>query len=74
MTERLSRRSLLGIAAVSTAAVATGASLKLRGCRSGRSQKAPPVAPLADYVDRNGWILTPADEKALGGGVRDVGR
>ena len=74
MTERVSRRTLLGIAAVGTAAVAAGASLQLRGCRNARPRDAATPASLADYVDRNGWILTPADGEALGGGEREVGR
>ena len=74
MTERVSRRTLLGIAAVGTAAVAAGASLQLRGCRQARPLEGAATTSFADYVDRNGWILTPADGEALGGGEREVGR
>jgi hypothetical protein len=37
----------------------------VRACRTRRSVVASPDLTIADYVDRNGWILTPADEKSL---------
>ena len=65
MTLRFSRRRLFGIAAAGTAAAAAGASLKeMRACRTKRVAASPDLT-IADYVDRNGWILTPADEKSL---------
>jgi hypothetical protein len=67
MTLRFSRRTLFGIAAGGTAAAAAGASLReMRACRTKRVAAAADLK-IADYVDRNGWILTPADEKSLDG-------
>jgi hypothetical protein len=64
MTPRFNRRTLFGIAA-GTAAAAAGASLReMRACRTKRVAAAADLTT-ADYVDRNGWILTPADEKSL---------
>jgi hypothetical protein len=37
----------------------------MRACRTSRSVAAASDLTIADYVDRNGWILTPADEKSL---------
>jgi len=66
MTPRFNRRTLFGLAAAGTAAAAAGASLReMRGCRARRSVAAATDRTIADYVDRNGWILTPADEKSL---------
>ena len=66
MTPRFNRRTLFGLAAAGTAAAAAGASLSgVRACRTRRSVVASPDLTIADYVDRNGWILTPADEKSL---------
>jgi hypothetical protein len=66
MTPRFSRRTLFGIAAAGTAAAAAGASLReMRACRTRKSVTAASDLTIADYVDREGWILTPADEKSL---------
>ena len=68
MTPRFTRRTLFGIAAAGTAAAAAGASLsQTRACRSRRSVAALSDLTGAEYVDRDGWILTPADEKSLDG-------
>jgi hypothetical protein len=65
MTPRFSRRTLFGIAAAGTAAAAAGASLReMRACRTKRVGASPDLT-IADYVDRDGWILTPADKKSL---------
>ena len=56
---------LLGEHERDPAAVAAGASLReMRACRTKRVAAAVDLTT-ADYVDRNGWILTPADEKSL---------
>lgn len=68
MTPRFSRRSLFGIAAAGTAVAAAGVSLReMSACRARRSVAASSDVTMADYVDRDGWILTPADETALDG-------
>ena len=74
MTARMTRRRLLGIAAVGTVAAATGASLKLRGCRTPTRRVGASDSAIANYVDSDGWILTPADSRALGRAERDGGR
>jgi hypothetical protein len=67
MTTRISRRAVLGIAAVGTAVAATGASLSgVRACHGRNTRIVASDRTVADYIDRDGWILTPADEKTLG--------
>lgn len=67
MATRISRRAVLGIAAVGTAVAATGASLSgMRACHARKSRIVASDTTVADYVDRDGWILTPGDEKTLG--------
>ena len=66
MTPRFNRRTLFGIAAAGVAAAAAGASLtEMRACHTRKSVAPSSDLTAADYVDRDGWILTPADEKSL---------
>jgi endonuclease YncB( thermonuclease family) len=74
MTGRISRRALLGVVVAGTAAAATGASLAVRGCGTRSRYVKPSDATVASYIDRDGWILTPADEKTLGGVDRPVSK
>ena len=74
MTARISRRALLGVVMTGTAAAATGASLAVRGCGTRNRHVRTSDATVANYIDRDGWILTPADEKTLGGIDRPVSK
>lgn len=74
MTARISRRALLGVVVTGTAAAATGTSLVVRGCGTRRRYVRTSDATVSSYIDRDGWILTPADEKTLGGVDRPVSK
>ncbi len=66
----ISRRTALGIAAAGVAAVVAGATaVGSRGC-TGRPATRPPGSEDAaiDYVDRDGWMLTPAEGEKLSPG------
>ena len=59
----ISRRTALGIAAAGVVAVAAGATaVGSRGC-AGRpaARTGAPQDAAVDYVDRDGWMLTPAE-------------
>ena len=67
MTARISRRALLGVVMTGTAAAATGASLVVRRCGTRRRYVRTSDATAANYIDRDGWMLTAADGQTLGG-------
>ena len=63
----ISRRTALGIAAAGVVAVAAGATaVGSRGC-AGRpaTRIGGPKEPAVDYVDRDGWMLTPEEGEKL---------
>ena len=68
----ISRRTALGIAATGVVAAAAGAAaVGSRACAGGRP--AGPRAstdPAVDYVDRDGWMLTPAEGAKRPAGIR----
>jgi hypothetical protein len=74
MTARISRRTLLGVVMTGTAAAAAGVSLAVRGCGGRPRGVGTSDATIANYIDRDGWILTPADGKTLGGADRPVSK
>jgi len=46
----------------------------VRGCGTRSRHVRTSDATVANYIDRDGWILTPADEKTLGGIDRPVSK
>ena len=63
----ISRRTALGIAAAGVAAAAAGATaIGSRAC-SGRPGSRPRAATdrSVDYVDRDGWMMTPEEGEKL---------
>jgi hypothetical protein len=63
----ISRRTALGIAAAGVAAVAAGATaVGSRAC-AGRpaTRRVSPKDAAVDYVDRDGWMLTPEEGEKL---------
>ena len=66
----ISRRTALGIAAAGVAAVAAGATaVGSRGCAQRPATPAGGSKDTAlDYVDRDGWMLTPAEGEKLSPG------
>jgi len=63
----ISRRTALEIAAAGVvAAAAAGTAVESRGC-SQRPATRPPGSKdaVVDYVDRDGWMLTPADGEKI---------
>jgi hypothetical protein len=67
----ISRRAALGIAAAGVVAAAAATAVGSRACADG------PLSPrrtskdnAVDYVDRDGWMLTPAEGEKLSPGAR----
>ena len=63
----ISRRTALGIAAAGVVAVAAGATAAgSRGCAHRPATRAAgSTDTVLDYVDRDGWMLTPAEGERL---------
>jgi hypothetical protein len=62
----ISRRTALGIAAAGVVAVAAGATaVGSRGCAGRPAPRTGSPKDAVDYVDRDGWMLTPDEGKKL---------
>jgi hypothetical protein len=62
MSMTISRRTALGMAAAGIVGAAAGAtSLASRGCEAARGADPAPRDVRVDYVDRDGWMLTPSE-------------
>ncbi len=62
----ISRRTALGIAAAGVVAVAAGATaVGSRGCVGRPAARTGGAKDTVDYVDRDGWMLTPAEGEKL---------
>jgi hypothetical protein len=63
----ISRRTALGLAAAGVAAVAAGGTAIGSGSCAGRpaTRTSGPTDAALDYVDRDGWMLTPAEGEKL---------